>query len=121
MQLEQQIYQALAVGSPRTDAEGRVYPLKAAQGAALPRITFNRVSTDGNDSLDRASSLDQVRLQFDCWATTAEGAARLASQVRALMEGAQFKGRLRGSFDAYEQDTQVYRRSMDFRCWEVIE
>lgn len=121
MQLEQQIYQALAVGSPRTDAEARVFPLKAEQGAPLPRVTFNRVSTAGNDSLDRASSLDQVRIQCDCWASTAEGAARLALQVRAILESQPFKARLRGSFDAYEQDTQVYRRSMDFRCWEAIQ
>ena len=45
---------------------------------------------------------------------------RLASQVRALLEGggAGFTALLAGQFDAYEPETKVFRQSLDFSCWE---
>ena len=120
MQLEEQVYSALAGGSPQTDAGSRVYPLSAAQGTGAPRITYQRVSTAPENTLGGRANLDQVRIQIDCWATTIKGAANLARQARDLMEAQSFKALLQGAFDTYEQDTQLYRRSMDFRCWESL-
>ena len=120
MQLEEQIYLALAGGSPQTDAGSRVYPLAAAQGVETPRITYQRVSTAPENTLGGRSNLDQVRIQVDCWATSTKGAADLARQARDIMEAQSFKALLQGAFDTYEQDTQLYRRSMDFRCWECL-
>lgn len=120
MQLEAQLYQALAGGSPQTDAGSRVYPLSAPQGAPLPRITYQRISTAPENTLGGRANLDQVRVQLDCWASTLAGVAALASQARDAMEAQGFKALLQGQFDTYEQDTQVYRRSMDFRCWEHL-
>ena len=118
--LEESIFLALAGGSPNTNAGQRVYPVQAAQGAALPRVTFQRASTAPSNTLTGNGGNDQVRVQVDCWASSMPGVSALALQVRQLMEAAPFKAQLQGGFDDYEPDTKVFRRSMDFRCWEHL-
>lgn len=118
MLLEELIYEALALGSPNTDAGARVYPSIAAQGAALPYIVYTRVSTTPINALDGHSGLDSVRIQIDCYASTKPRAAALARQVRTLMGGASFKALPQNEFDDYEADTEKFRHSVDFTCWD---
>lgn len=120
MDLEQAVYQALAVGSPLTAAGVRVYPEPAAQGAALPYITWQRASTAPVTSLSGSSGLDSVRIQVDCWASSKPAARQLATQVRTILEGQSFKALMQGAFATYETETRVHRYSMDFRCWEHL-
>lgn len=102
-----------------TDAAERVYPMLAPQAAPLPRITFQRVSTQPVNALDhpRRGGLDLVRIQVDAWAASPERCAQLATQARAAMELAPFKGRLQNQFSAYDATAGVYRVSQDFHCW----
>ena len=120
--IERLTYEALAGGSPDTDAGTRVYPWIVGQDVPLPRIVYTRVSTAPVTSLSGSSGLDNVRMQVDCYAATMPGALRLASQVRTLLEGggAGFTALLAGQFDAYEPETKVFRQSLDFSCWEHL-
>lgn len=118
--LEQRVYEALAAGSPNTNAGQRVYPLLAPEGAALPRITFSRVSTAPVNAIGGSSGLDQVRVQIDCWASSLPAVATLAAQARTIIETQDFKALLQGAVDDYEPDTRTFRRSLDFRCWDHL-
>jgi hypothetical protein len=118
--LETQIFQALTEGSPQTTAGVRVYPVTAPQGAALPRLTYSRVSTAPSNTLGGNGGLDQVRVQVDCWARSAPAAAALAAQVRSVLEAQSFKALLQNQFDDYEAETGVFRHSLDFRCWDHL-
>jgi hypothetical protein len=115
--LETDIYQALTA---QTAAGDRVYPITAIQGAAMPRVTYQRISTAPSNGLNGNAGLDQVRVQVDCWAKTMPAVSSLAAEVRAIMEAAGFKALLQATFDDYEIDTQIFRRSLDFRCWEKV-
>lgn len=120
-QLEAQILDALASGSPNTSAGARVYANRANQGAAAPYVVFQRVGVTPNDSIDRPSTLDQVRLQVDCWATTIDGAAALGRQVRSILEADHpFKARLRNQLDDFDVETKLHRRILEFRCWDRL-
>lgn len=120
-QLEAQIRDALSAGSPNTSAGSRVYANRANQGAAAPYVVIQRVGNTPNDTLDRPSTLDQVRMQVDCWASTVDGAAALASQVRSILEADHpFKARLRNQLDDFDVETKLHRRILEFRCWDRL-
>ena len=121
MPLEVSFHAALTAGSPwPTAAQDRVYHVIAPQGRALPRITFTRAANAPVVSLSGSSRLDQVRMQVDCWARTYQEARALAVQVRAVLEPQPFKALMQNDFDDYEVETQTWRVSMDFRCWERL-
>jgi hypothetical protein len=129
--LEDDIFAALAgdVGGSTTStssedwptaAQDRVYPVLAPSAAPLPRITFQRVTTQADQTLEHppAGFLDLVRVQVDCWAGSPERAIALAMQARRAMGAAAFKGRLKSRFSVYEPQSGVYRESADYHCWE---
>ena len=117
--LEQDLYSALS-GSPSTDANARIYPDVAPQGAALPFIVYSRISTQPQNSLTRHALLDLVTMQVDCYASTKAGAMTLARQARLLLQG-ELSARMQSEQDDYEPDTKVYRHTMDFTAWEKFE
>ncbi len=122
MPLEQSIYQALATGSPLpTNAGSAVYFGDAPQtSSALPRITFFRVSNAPSLGLGGNANTDFVTIQVDCWAVSPVAAQTLASQVRAILEVASFKGLMQSDFSAYEPDTKLHRWSADYRCIDKL-
>lgn len=118
MPLEQQIFAAL---NGATAAGARVNPAAAMpQGGVVPAITYTRISNAPTVALGGRSNLDEVRVQVDCWDTTHVAVQTLARAVRDLLEAQTFKALMQNDFDAYESDTQLYRWSMDFRCWDRL-
>lgn len=70
--------------------EARVYPDFMPQGATLPCLTYQRISTPRNLSHDTSgigSDLAHPRFQFTTWATTKESAKAINEQVRAALNG----------------------------------
>ncbi len=70
---------------------GRVEPFRAAQGAAFPRLTYQRVSTTRVRSNDGPCHLATARIQLDCWGEGPDGyddAKLLADKVRKARGGA---------------------------------
>ena len=122
-QLDEEFQAILAQGSPATAAGERVYAMRAPQSSTvLPRITYQRITTSPETSLSGSSNLDAVRIQVDCWARTFLGAVALAAQARGLLEAdTKFKPLCQGITDFHEPETDLFRRSMDFRCWEHLE
>ena len=117
--LEEQIFAALTQGSPTpTSAASRVYPVLAAEGTPLPRITYQRVSTEPQNSLAGHALIDRVQVQFDCWASTPLGAARLAREVREALANATFKPTFTSQYDGFEAESRLYRHTLEMSCWD---
>lgn len=118
MRLEEALHSALVAPSPQTSAESRVYPMIAPEGSALPRITFQRISTEPQNSLDRHAQIDRVNMQIDCWASTKSGAAALALEVRLVIANESFKPLVQNEYDGFEGESRLYRHTLDLSCWD---
>jgi hypothetical protein len=98
--------------------DGRCYPLVMPQNPTLPAIVYSRQSSDPQYRLEGGASLNQVRMEIDCYAHTYAAAKALSESVRLAMESASYKGTLIFDTDFYEPDVKLYRIVMDFYLWE---
>lgn len=105
---------------------GRVYPLALPDNSAYPAITFQLVDSPKVRSQSGSSGLSRPRYQFDCWAKTYAQIEQMNLALNNLLEG--YRGSLGqdhssgGSFnelesDAFESETGLYHRIVDFRIW----
>lgn len=98
----------------------RIYRMKRPTDSAVPAITWLRVS--GRPVMSLAgftSGLHEIRIQIDCWATSAEDVSALASAVlqRMAVPASTFKAVPQPDQEFYEDDVRLYRRLMDFNVW----
>ena len=121
MSLYNKLYTLLSTTNRITDiTELRIYPVLLPQGAAaaFPAVTYQRVSADRVYSLSGYSTLENVRIQIDCWATSFETVKDLGDKMRQTVDGATaFASNLISDQDLYEDELGVYRVSMDFSLW----
>lgn len=98
--------------------DGRCYPLVMPQNPVLPALVYTRQSSDPQYRLEGGASLNQVRIEVDCYADTYTDAKALSESVRLAMEAASYKGTLIFDSDFYEPEVKLYRVVMDFYVWE---
>lgn len=96
----------------------RCYPLQMPKTPDYPSIVYARVSSNPQNRIEGGASLDQVRIQVDCYDLTYADAKNLSALVRAAMEAAAFKATLQFDTDLYESEVKVYRVTMDFYVWQ---
>lgn len=95
----------------------RIRPLKLAQTETLPAVTIQRVTADFGGSLGGdTSNCTRVYVQIDCWASSYGSAKSLAAAVRTAMQS--LTAIPIDSTDFYEDETDIYRVSLDFYVWE---
>jgi hypothetical protein len=94
----------------------RIYPRRAPQGATFPHLVYNRVSGARVTNLD-GDSIENPRIQLDCWAESYNGAKSLAAQVEAAMRG--MKTVLSGDRDDSDDEAGLYNVSMDYSVWSA--
>lgn len=100
-------------------AGSRVYALFVPQkDATYPAIVYQLISDVPTLSLTGSRKPDRVRVQVDCWAQTYAAARSLHVEARTKMEAAAFQGALADVRDDFEPETELYRVSADFFCWE---
>lgn len=64
----------------------RVYPVQLVQGATLPAVTYQRISTRPvTHRGSTAPTFSRPRFQFDCWAGSYDEALALRGALRAAM------------------------------------
>lgn len=126
MSIEEIVYLATQGNAPLTAIVGdRVFPAKAPAGAAKPYVTFSRVSTVPTPVHDGISALDDVLIQFSCWADTYAGAHDLAVAVRAALDdvitsnppNAPVRGRFEDDGDLPSLDENTFGRRLDVAFW----
>lgn len=114
----------LAASCP--SVEGRVHPDVLPDKPGLPALAYQLISSIGGLAHDQAIDLRNVRVQIDAWAMTLSEAAAAALEVKRALNG--YKGplgdlaysaawSLEGEFDGVEEETRLYRVSLDFRGW----
>jgi len=121
MSLYNKLYRHLSTSTLITTlTSSRIYPVVLPQGAAVafPAVTYQRVSADRVYSLNGYNTLENPKMQIDCWATSFETVKDLASKMRQVVDSATaFASNLISDQDLYEDELNVYRVSMDFSLW----
>ena len=70
-----------------TAAAGRIYPKIRPAKAALPAITYQRITTERVRSHTGPSGLAYPRFQINAWAATWDAANALAVEIRTALDG----------------------------------
>lgn len=97
----------------------KVFALVIPQGTKLPCITFQRIGGMPANTLSGHSGLEEIDLQIDVWARDYDEAKAIAKAVRSAMppSGPQFGAHLIEDQDLYEDGTNYFRVSMEFKVW----
>ena len=97
----------------------KVFPLFIPSGNYLPCVTFQRPGGRPANTLSGASGLEEIDLQIDVWARGYDEAKAIAKAVRAAMpsSGPQFSAHLIEDQDLYEDGTNYFRVSMEYKVW----
>lgn len=112
----------------KTPAGERVYPLILPENCTFPALTYQRISTARDNTLDNAADTPHSRFQISCWAETQLEAVALENAVRAALVG--FTGladdtviqscTLEDTRDTWEFEISsagMYRRDLDLEIW----
>lgn len=100
----------------------KIYSRTASQGAAAPFIVMTIVSVDPQDTKDRPSSVDHVRVQIDCYEVDYGKVEVLHDAVRDALDnnvGTHNTVKVDGlkyetENDIVDEDTDLFRRSADY-------
>jgi len=110
----------------------RIYPLVIPQGATLPCITYQRISTpriSTHDGSGMSGDLSSPRFQFDAWATTLSSVKAITDQIRAALNGktgsigtAPYAYTIRAALadneqPEYDPESELYRGRSDYIIW----
>lgn len=110
----------------------RTYPLRIPQGATIPCLTFQRISTARiltHQTSGATGDLTSPRFQFDAWAETQKSAKQITDQVRAALNGKQgaigtaprqvtIRAALAESeAPEYVPEAKLYRSRSDYIIW----
>lgn len=101
----------------------RIAPLPLPQDSVKPAISYQTAGDELQTDLDGLDgSMNKIRVQLDCWASSAAVASQLAELVRIRMQtaSANFKAVPLSGFEDYESKTKLTRRSRDYSCWYRI-
>ena len=88
--LEQGLYSYLSTQVTLTALVGtRIYPMFIPQGATIPCITYQRISTPRTPTHDTSGRGDLVnpRVQFDIWSETQKSGSDIGAVLTALLNG----------------------------------
>ena len=121
MSLYNKLYKHLSTSVLITaHTSNRIYPVLLPQGtvAAFPAVTYQRITADRVYSLSGYSTLENAKMQIDCWATSFETVKDLGNKMRQVVDGATaFASNLISDQDLYEDEVNVYRVSQDYSLW----
>jgi len=110
----------------------RVYSMRIPQGATMPCLTYQRISTpriNTHDNSGIAGDLTSPRFQFDAWGNTYASVKAINDQVRAALNGktgsigtAPSNITIRSALadnenPEYDPDSELYRSRSDYIIW----
>lgn len=97
-----------------TVISGRVYPLKLPQNGTLPAVTYYKVGGSRNMGLAGAFGSAQSRFRLDGWADSYSTVKALEVALMAAMDDFTGASAAMPPIDFYEDDTGIYRISIDY-------
>ena len=103
-------------------AGNRVYPLRVAQGVALPAVAYQTISNSPTNCKEGDAGLDQKRVQLNIYAERYEQQEQLAGIIRQTLSG--FSGTVSGTeiadityqteTDLHENAAEIYFKAQDY-------
>lgn len=100
----------------------RIYPMQVPQGAVLPAVTYQRISTIRAQDLRGSTGLADPRIQVDSWAESYTTAKAVAQEVRRALDGyasGDATALILSELDLLAQDGQRHRVSQDYSWWHT--
>jgi len=107
----------------------RIYPLMIPQGATLPCLTYQRISTPRivtHQSSGATGDLTNPRFQFDAWGVTQKEVKAISDALRAVLHGK--RGAMGGvtiraaiaenEEPEFDPDSELYRSRSDYIIWQ---
>lgn len=125
MLLEEALYTYLtALDSVEAVIGDRLYPMRLAEGCALPAVAYSRVGAGRTYTFDRFltnSAWVEARMQFACYGETALESLEAAHAILLGLSGYEgdmetlYIGSARAALevDTYEERPRKYRRLLD--------
>lgn len=106
----------------------RLWPMRVRQGADTPHVAFYKVDTLTDHAYNTSDNLVGSRFRFDCFAKEMKVAKTVAEIIRTSLDA--YKGTILSEtiygilyldeFDGYDDDTELFITSIDFRVWHRI-
>lgn len=113
--LMQQLWQAL-----RPLAAGGAWPGRnTSEPAVLPYITFLRIISSSNMTLEGPTDMQGTRVQIDCFSDRYTQAAALADAVSATLLARFVVGSIDAQDFPSDPSTYLFRTSTDYMLWSV--
>lgn len=95
-----------------------IRPEVAKQGEEPPYIVYTLVYNAPNWTLQGPSTLDNARYQFDVYGLVRADVSDIANLVtKAITESLVLTGVPLNVTSGYEQETKLYRRTLEFSLW----
>ena len=101
---------------------GRIYAVRAPQGATWPFITFQVIDNQPHETDNGSSAMDFVTYQVNCFAETYEGLDDLSGKVRTALDD--YAGTINSvdvrqvifqdENDLFDEDSEKAGRALDF-------
>jgi hypothetical protein len=93
----------------------RLYPDAMPQGAILPCVVYQRISTPRFQVLGstQAVVVSKPRFQFSCWALSASGALAVAAQLRTALLATSYPVTLESEYTLRDPESNYSRRNID--------
>ena len=110
--IQQDLFAALA-----GVAGGRVFPNVAPNNVSKPYVVYSRVSIAPENTLADGASVENTRLQVDCFDITYSAAVALAETVKAAMKSSAITHVLLLEQDQFEPEALLHRVILDFSVW----
>jgi hypothetical protein len=99
---------------------GRVFPVMIPQGETIPSVTYQRISSVHEHTLQGYAHVENPRIQVDCWAETYNEAKSLFYAVKmAIFASPLLTATLISDEDIFEDGALIYRVSGDFSIWNT--
>lgn len=98
----------------------RIYPVVMPQEVVLPAISYQRVSSSPENTLEGFTNLENADVVVNSWARNYDEAKVLAAEVHAAMDAARlFRCVLTNELDGYDPDISLYVVSQNYSCWNT--
>ncbi|WP_198333637.1 DUF3168 domain-containing protein [Psychrobacter namhaensis] len=97
----------------------RIYPMIAPKNTTTPYIVWQVVSAQPQNTLDGTTHHQWLRVQIDIYDTSYDKTVSLSNEVtQALSNGIDLSIHS-GSQQLYENDTKLFRQSIDYEFWQT--
>jgi len=114
--LESTLYSALTAHAPLAALIGtRLKPDVLPQNCALPAIVYQRIDTPRSQvfGASQAVAVSRPRIQFSCWALTADAALDVCAALRVALRSLPMPVALENEYTLRDPDSNYYRRNLD--------